>query len=179
MRCVFWWKIVGVEFPDELRDAYLLHDGCNAFLEFNTGLYFFVPYGWWCSLDSVVKAWESNCRVIDSLEASGDGDFYVPEESWGDLKVRPEWRSKKWIPIGLTGTSSCMLIDMNPGPKGVKGQLLKDFGDGEAQVVASSFNDYLSIFIKSIENNLISYLPDGWVSVATGDSVYDIHNIPT
>jgi cell wall assembly regulator SMI1 len=172
-------KVMGIVFPEDLCEAYLRHDGCEPIFDAAVGRQFFIPYGWFCTLEKSVQEWKCNCEVIDGLECGGDTGFYIPEEEWGDLKVRPEWRNKNRIPVGLTNTESGMFIDMAPGPGGVNGQLLEDFGDGEAKVVSSSLNSYLYIFMEKFESNLISYSPSGWVSVATGDSVYDIHNIPT
>ncbi|MCW7541616.1 SMI1/KNR4 family protein [Aquabacterium sp. A7-Y] len=160
---------LGHALPADVRAAYLRHGG-TADSTREDGPYFF-HYAAWCSLEAMVEDWESHCKLIRTCrEDPGYAELFPEEdESWRDLEVRPEWGSPNRIPLGRTNTANTLFIDLQPGPAGVRGQLLTDGGMGEAKVVASSLGQYLETLWARIEQDQIWWHPDkGWVIAATG-----------
>jgi cell wall assembly regulator SMI1 len=166
---------MGVRLPDEVRHAYLRHDGTlHGDLDEPSSL--FVPFNWWACLDDVVDNWRMKVEVSNSLRAKGDpGDLFPTYASWWeDLKVCPVWWNQKWIPIGLSGTATSAYIDLDPAPKGTVGQLILDGGMQEARWIANGFNHYLELLIDRVERGLLIFR-DGWVWTETDETVFDWH----
>jgi cell wall assembly regulator SMI1 len=159
-------RALDVQLPDEVRAAYLRHDGCSK-----------KWIGSLChlgSLERVVEVWKSCCGVAEELRLTGDLMLgYQPDDSaWPTLKVWPGWFHPKWIPIGVSNTPSCVHVDLCPNPAGKHGQLLQDEGMGEPSVLADSLNGYLEFLIEKVEHGVLKY-DNGWVLAASGERVYD------
>jgi cell wall assembly regulator SMI1 len=153
---------LGVVLPEEIRVAYLRHNGCLPAWRLLPGPpqqnRLFVPYFNWCDLDVMVQRWQlmqSELKLSQQLRP----DWYVgAEDWWNDLDVKPEgWRTQ-WIPIGLSDTPDTLYIDLDPGPKGSVGQMISTDGahDG-ASVFAANLNDYLARLIDGLEAGSITH----------------------
>jgi cell wall assembly regulator SMI1 len=158
---------IKIKFPDELRYAYLRHNG-SAFNVSPTeggGSPLFSGQSW-CSLDEVVKYWEMQSRVADSLAADPDTPVEIREElrpGWSELAIRDVWFHKKWIPIGTDGNPT-MYVDMAPGPKGHAGQILYDVGNRSAKLIAPSLFEWIAFITRHFESGrlVISETTGGW-----------------
>lgn len=156
---------VGLRFPEEVRRAYLRHNGSapSTTSQANQGLLFF-PFNWWASLDQLVAEWETRRSVAEQLRAEDPELFPEPRDSWRGLKVKPLWWNERWLPIGLSGTATCVCVDLDPGPAGDVGQIIVDQGTQEAQVIASSLDEYLGKICRCLEDNSLEYR-GGWIPV--------------
>jgi internalin A len=171
---------MGVFFPDDIRAAYLRHDG--ALTDGNLGpsclvssCRLFYPMNWWASLSEMVQHWHMKREVSTDLRRSDpDGFFPLYEPWWDDLKVKPVWWNEKWMPIGLSETPSSVYFDLDPAPKGTIGQLIKDGGMQEASVIATSLNHYLEMLIDRVERKVLVF-GDGWELADPDQSVYGAH----
>jgi cell wall assembly regulator SMI1 len=164
---------MGVRLPDEVRQAYLRHDG-TLHGDLGEPSSLFVPFNWWACLDDMVDNWRMMVRVSNGLRTEDDpGDLFPTQKPrWDDLKIRPVWWNEKWIPIGLSGTMTTAYIDLDPAPKGTLGQLILDGGMQEARWIAEGLNHYLELLIDRVERGLLIFR-DGWVCTETDETVFD------
>ncbi|AKJ31944.1 SMI1/KNR4 family protein [Caldimonas brevitalea] len=167
-------RTMGISFTEDLRAAYLRHDGAaDETMEHRP---FFFHYGAWCSLERMLEKWHSMCDLVASLkdEPGGDDQFPVEDDSWADLEVRPEYWNRHRIPVSRTNTINSLYVDLQPGPAGVRGQLLQDSGAGEPLVIARSLNEYLGTMADRIEQGLLAWDNNkGWVNASTGTTVLE------
>ncbi|MCW7540678.1 SMI1/KNR4 family protein [Aquabacterium sp. A7-Y] len=167
-------QALGVSFPEDVRTAYLRHNGA-ADQTIDHGPYFFY-YGGWCSLDMMVYKWQSTCRLADDLKLQPGGMDNFPEEdeTWADMEIRPEWWNPHRIPLSGSNTYNMLLVDLQPGPAGVRGQVLKDNGTGEPIVVARSLDELLTTMADRLEQGLMVWDPiKRWVNAATGTTILE------
>jgi cell wall assembly regulator SMI1 len=158
---------LGVKFPEEMRTAYLRHDGSNV----DCNACFFPPFNQFCSLDAMMTAWQ----LRQSVALNGDvSEPYANTDS--SMLVQPIWWDKKWIPVGISNTMTIITCDLNPGPSGKYGQLLCDSGMGESTPFANGLNNYIENLINRIENKVIGYRDDRWYWTKTGLHILDWNN---
>jgi cell wall assembly regulator SMI1 len=152
---------LGVQFPAEIRRAYS-----------SEGM-FFAPFNWWACLDDVLHNWQMTKGVSDDARRELDESLFpVADSSWDELKIAPVWWNERWIPIGLSGTSTSVYFDLDPAAKGTFGQLIRDDGMQDAEWVCDGFDHYLELLIQRVESGRIAYR-DRWVFSATGEPVYE------
>jgi cell wall assembly regulator SMI1 len=165
-----------VQFPEEVRRAYLRHNGSlGDHPTFCGSGWIFVGNNWWASLEEMVEAWRSKVRVSEKLRHQDSEGFFPSYEPWWDAaKVRPVWWSSKWIPLGLSVTPQAIYFDLDPAPKGAVGQLLNDDGMQEASVIATSLNHYLEMLIDRVERKVLVF-GNGWELADPDQSVYGAH----
>jgi cell wall assembly regulator SMI1 len=164
---------LGVEFPAQIRQAYLRHDG-SSHREDMEGGKLFVCFKWWASLDEMVQNWQMKVEVLADFRKQKYSELVLPirDSSWSDLKIAPVWWNEKWIPIGLSNTPESTYIDLDPAPKGTLGQILEDGGTGDASWLSSGLNHYLELLIERVESGRLIFR-DGWVWTSTNEPVYD------
>lgn len=163
---------LGVQFPAEIRRAYSRHDGSDHREGTSEGM-FFAPFNWWSRLDDVVSYWQMKVELRDdALRELDESLFPVADPSWDELKIAPVWWNEKWIPIGLSGTSTSVYFDLDPAAKGTFGQLIRDDGMQDAEWVCDGFDHYLELLIQRVESGRLAYR-DRWVFAATGEPVYE------
>ena len=166
---------MAVIFPEEIRAAYLRHDGTSHAGQIGASCLLFYPMNWWANLEEVVDNWQMKVRVSESLR-NDDSRGYFPTYNpwWDDLKVCPVWWNPKWVPIGLSGTATSVYVDLEPAPKGTIGQLIADDGMQEASVIASGLNHYLEMLIDRVERKVLVF-GEGWELADPNQSVYGAH----
>lgn len=144
----------GQALPDDIRRAYLRHDGCDLTSHEEIGL--FGRFNW-IPLTQLRDAW---------LQSLNDHDFSDPyfyeDDQWSGLPIRP-WSSAPpaWIRLAAgLGFAGSVYVDLLPGSTGRSGQLIGEDIHGMSKcVVASSLTEYL--------NHLSSALESGTVCVFT------------
>jgi cell wall assembly regulator SMI1 len=142
----------GVRLPDDIRHAYLRHDGCVG--SGGKSNHLLAPYFDWRPLEDCVDQWDILKRLYD--ESSPDEDMYpTDEENWPTAVVRPWLGSPLWIPFGGTNTESCLCIDMHPGPAGIVGQLIESSGFPE--FYSPSFDAYLNWLALGLADGSVRY----------------------
>jgi cell wall assembly regulator SMI1 len=158
--------LLGLRFPEEIRAAYLHHDGQvagndwtylpdRATLKEYCALFYWGLH--WCNLDQLKALW---CRSFNGKWKNRQKDregFPKYNSSWDALAVRPILWSRKWIPIGISSGPPSGWIDLDPAPMGTEGQLISDDGTCEASVVALGFNHYLTSLLDGLESGEIVY----------------------
>ena len=82
----------------------------------------------------------------------------------------PELWNKKWIPIGLSSTSSSYYIDLMPCARGTKGQIISDSGMIEAILIAPSLNAWIEFVMQSFESGRFTAHPETgeWIDTLWG-----------
>lgn len=110
-------------------------------------------------------------------ELDEESMFPVADASWDELKIAPVWWNEKWIPIGLSGTSTSVYFDLDPAPKGACGQLFEDSGMQEAFWYSNGFDHYLEQLIELVDTGLLIY-QGGWVWASTGELANDLLTRP-
>jgi cell wall assembly regulator SMI1 len=151
--------------PADVRDSYLLHDGCKGIGGFNEGdgPLLFCGYRW-SSLSDALDLWRYFYEVVPYEELDDSAYDFLDEPDNGWDAVRP-WNHfpRCWFPIGQIGDdhSGAWFIDMLPGPKGSVGQLVKQSMGMSSLVVTASFAEYLHALTESLEKGEIEYRGDG------------------
>lgn len=126
-------KVLGLEFPEALRSLFQRHDGQY---HNKPGLF---P-GWkLLSLDSVEREW----LAWNSLLSAGE----LFDEMQSDGRIRAVPWDASWIPFTSSGGGDNQCVDLNPGPSGVYGQVIKldhqsEFLTWIAADVSSWFHDF-------------------------------------
>jgi cell wall assembly regulator SMI1 len=163
----FAQTMLGVKFPEEIRSAYLCHDGSRV----ESGSCFFPPFNQFASLEVMVSAWQLRQKIAVDTDATEPYAITNPS-----MLVQPVWWDEKWLPIGTSNSMTIISADLNPGPSGRYGQLLCDNGMGESTPFSSGLNSYLEDMVCRIEGNLIGYKDDGWYWIKTGLHILDWNN---
>jgi cell wall assembly regulator SMI1 len=161
---------LGMTLPQEVRDAYFRHNGSPR-----DGPALFINWGNWCSLEEMVGYWKRRVSTLEQDQARSPDIFPEYAPYWDTLKVSPVWWNRFWIPIGRTNTISTFYIDMQPGPLGVVGQVIEDFGMCDAAWKASSFNAYLTHLIDHLETRRLVYdapARNGYTDTRTGKEAW-------
>ncbi len=158
--------ILGVNFPDELRCAYLTHDGTNRNDAIRSkSKTFFPSFHQFSQLDVLLaqsQLWLNmyhQCGYDKEIDPNHPCYVACTQE----MKIQPVaiW-DPKWIPIGDSGSSSTIFIDLNPGPSGAHGQLLTHGGTDPPEILANGLNDYLETLCNRLENRTIFYKNGLW-----------------
>lgn len=133
-------RYLGMKLPREVRLSYLRHNGQ---VEGSPALF----AGWeWYSLDRVRSEWEMMKGLLDS------GCFDGRQSDADGLKVRKDWWNPAWIPLTHIDTGDNHCVDLDPGPKGKRGQIIEIWNDARLRiVVAPSFGQWLSDFANDLE----------------------------
>jgi cell wall assembly regulator SMI1 len=130
-------EAMGVSFPDEVKAAYRIHDGCSGagFL-----------YGWeWLSLERMVSEW----KVWKDLLDGGDFDGI---NSRPHRAIRNDWWHPSWIPLTYDGGGNHHCLDLAPAKRGRVGQIIMMWhDDSERPLEADSFAAWLEAFADFLE----------------------------
>jgi cell wall assembly regulator SMI1 len=131
-------KLMGVEFPEDVRASYLLHDGQVGAAPI---------MGEWQLLS--LKVMKSRWKMLK--ESYDEGKF---EESRVKPKgpVKAEWWNPKWVPVAYNGAGDLYCVDLDPAPKGKAGQLVSFWHvDDRREVVAKSFRAWLKEYADDLK----------------------------
>lgn len=150
-------QALGLTFPADLRAAYLRHDGVEP------GAPKFFAFGFrWCSLDELVSCWQMLRRVEDDMRTHDPEAFEQDEEFLAQSEAQLTPFEAGWIPVGLTGTEHLLFCDMNPAPRGRRGQLIQQGGRVVFVVVEKSLESYLLRMIDALEGGRIEGMDGGY-----------------
>ncbi len=132
-------KFLSVEFPDEVKDSYRIHNGLSSRnVGFINGLEFL-------SLARMREEWTVWKDLLDS------GSF-EDWESEPEKKVRTDWWNPKWIPLTSDWGGNYECLDLDPTEEGDVGQIISMWhDDGERRVLADSFRGWLEQFANDLE----------------------------
>jgi cell wall assembly regulator SMI1 len=154
-------KALGVTLPDDVRELYRIHDGQSPD---TSGLF----DDWeFLSLARVIKEW----RMWKGLS---DGGEFKGKKSKSSGETRKDWWNLAWIPLTSNGAGDHHCLDLAPGPKGTRGQIIQFFHDDDKRsVVAKSLGEWLEAFAGEldVETQVISQGVDGAIGTPTMDEL--------
>jgi cell wall assembly regulator SMI1 len=126
----------GLELPEEFLKLYRWHDGQEPGC---TGVFYGLEF---LPLSKVLKEWRFAAEEAASL------DPVEPSPSW---VVRRSIANRHWIPFAGDGGGNFLAIDLQPGPRGVRGQVI-NFGSDEVLQYALAPN--VTAFISWVAGEL-------------------------
>lgn len=128
-------RALGEELPLDVHALYRLHDGQASD---TPGVFMGLPF---LPLHSVVAAWESWQDVVD---ASTDEEVSAHCTSEPPGAVRAAYTCSGWVPLSDDYGGNHLGVDLAPGPRGERGQII-NFGRDELHkfVLAGSLDDFL------------------------------------
>jgi len=137
--------VIGHRLPDDVRFAYKLGNGETGRIGYERAVGIFAGEEF-LSTQEMIRQYNEHIKLLD--------DVYR-EDSFNDTvstivplgTVKQDVFNRNWIPIG--GEDSAHLsIDFDPGPKGVKGQLIYHDGDTPAYFqLGTSFTDFCQFLL--------------------------------
>ena len=110
--------LFGVRLPEDVRQAYLWHDGAN-FIRWRSTLVLpllIPPYYRWMPLEESVKIW-TMFRDFDKKMLEEKNRDWNPPDDVDELKgmpVRLRTSDVKWIPVGNADADVFAYVDLNP-----------------------------------------------------------------
>jgi cell wall assembly regulator SMI1 len=140
-------RFLGVSFPEEVRDSFRIHDGQSG-----------GPWLMWgddlLSLGRIREEWAIWKGLLD---AGTFTDF----RSDSDGRVVENWWHAKWIPLTSDGGGNHYCLDLNPGPKGRAGQVIRMWHDDSSRPVAApSYRALVAEFAAALEAGEYVYCED-------------------
>jgi cell wall assembly regulator SMI1 len=110
--------VIGVKLPKDVRDSYRVYNGQCAGLGIIYGLAVEPLRDCLCHWKSWVKGYKGN------LEDGSDAGLDENCSSFPQGFVRPVYFDRGWIPLTYDGGGNHIAVDLNPGPKGTRGQVI-------------------------------------------------------
>ena len=131
---------LGITFPEDIRSLYKWRNG-------QIGILFLFDEFRLYSLEEMLKMQRVNLNSCtpEYTDVTDDSGIFK------DCIFNP-----KWIPIGDNGGNTMLYLDMDPGKKGVKGQLLEAC-DGEPNFIFKSLQEFLEATTKRIASGEIAW----------------------
>jgi cell wall assembly regulator SMI1 len=138
--------VIETRLPDDVREAYLWHDGCDMgddFLKAQKALGLFGCHRW-LPLAECQRHWQWNLGGFDGTDPYACDD---DNGAWSGWAIRP-WLAPppNWIPLAERRNPTTHLYsDLLPGPAGVAGQLVGEDVHGGPRIwlEARSLRTYL------------------------------------
>ncbi len=96
---------LGQTIPDALKASLKRHNGVEEIQW---------PKGEFLSVESIIRDWDMRTGLFDSQD----------ETDHKDGMIKSGWWRKEWIPIDADGAGNGACLDLAPGAKGQKGQII-------------------------------------------------------
>ncbi|MEK6235658.1 MAG: SMI1/KNR4 family protein [Planctomycetales bacterium] len=129
---------LGVKFPADFRESYLLHDGQAEDGAFISGGGYLSNYYEFLSLERIGETWRHWQEMLDELVEFQDFPIN-PDEG-----VQAKWWHEKWIPIADNGGGDVMCVDLEPDAGGRVGQVVSvDHESNRRRVAGDSVSEWL------------------------------------
>lgn len=134
-------RMLGVTFPDDVRQFYLCHDG-----QYDKPPYLFNGFQF-LSLDMMASEW-SCWQELDADPHHYELDYIpVPE-------IKPIWWSSKWVPFTADGCGNCQCIDLDPNQAGKSGQIITMWLSETSRCLeSSSLAEWFERFVSRVLNH--------------------------
>jgi cell wall assembly regulator SMI1 len=146
---------MGQKLPEDIRFAYLRHDGCSYSDLDALGLFNSCR---WLPIKESIEEWNAVCESIDGLSTAEVCSFDETDPLWSEVAIRPfTLHPAQWIPFG-EGSGRPIFIDLLPGDSGHIGQIIGKYipgGSGDTWVIAKSFNNHLHDLLLALEQGLL------------------------
>lgn len=132
-------KLFGVQFPDDVKASYSVHNGQQGQAAPLMGDWQLL------SLEDIASQW----KIMQDLVAAGKFDN-VSSTPIGP--VRADWWNPKWIPIAYNGAGDLYCLDLDPAPKGNIGQIITFWHmDDKRERIAKSYQAWLQGFADDLD----------------------------
>lgn len=142
---------LGVEFSEDLKEFYRIHNGGTWELALIDG---------WelLSLEEMQSQWKVWKELLDGGEFEGI-------KSEPESEIRDDWWNEKWIPITHNGGGDHDCLDFAPTEEGDVGQIIKMWHDWEQRSWESpSFRNWITTFADELEAGLYKYSEEYGIS---------------
>jgi cell wall assembly regulator SMI1 len=139
---------LGAELPSDVVELYRAYDG-QVELHDRRGLFYGVR---WMPLSEVLAAWE-NWVDLGTRDPGLVDDCAEFMKSDPPGAIEPIYINRGWIPFTADGSGNNLGIDLAPGPKGTRGQVII-FGrdENEKFLVAPSLSAFTSWYADQLES---------------------------
>jgi cell wall assembly regulator SMI1 len=142
--------VIGQDLPADLIASYQIHNGQAEDAECGGMLPFGEDYGdiahSLASIEDVVADYEMMTELLEG------GDFVGIEKEQHDAIKAAPW-NKGWIPIANDGGGDYHCVDLDPGPNGVRGQIITVVEGPTQAVIADSLAEWLQMVAGEMEAN--------------------------
>ncbi len=130
--------------PDDLQTLYRRHNGEDD--KKLSGMLFGLP---WLSLEVALGEWKGWRELADD-DFSGIDESIV---SVPEGHIKKNYINTHYFPISHDSGGNNIGIDLDPGPKGTKGQIINYGSDENTRyVIAPSLNDFLAFCIYQLQS---------------------------
>jgi cell wall assembly regulator SMI1 len=172
-------KLIGEQFPDFVRAAYLRHDG--QVLNRRVAHYLLMPTCIWLELAEVNEFWKEQREANDDFFPTMTAVETEYMSRIDNCVIRNVSFHRGHIPIGSSWAGDNFYLDLAPGVLGVRGQVFGGAADDffPRETEAASLERYLQNLIQRLEEGSVVYAPDtGLFDPSTGMRVYSVATSP-
>jgi cell wall assembly regulator SMI1 len=139
-------RSLGLHLPDDIRESYLLHNGTGWLLYFGEVM----PLG-------AVEAMWRRYGEWQRENGFGLGADWQPRDIKGPIK--PIWWSPLRVPLTDNGGGDPVMLDLDPGKGGPRGQIIKfNHEVGPINVLAGSWSEWLTGIANGLEAGKYVYI---------------------
>jgi cell wall assembly regulator SMI1 len=127
---------VGIQFPDDVKASYTIHDGQRETAPALMGEWALL------SLQAIARQW-SPLKALYDAGTFPQADALVEAHA----PVRANWWNIRWIPMTHNGAGDFYCLDMDPAPWGSQGQVITFWHmDTKREKIADSFRSLMQKF---------------------------------
>ncbi len=143
----------GLEFPNDLRQSYELHDGSNRIWLFEQGYLMPLakPHGLPKRKQALFRGVSESWKAMNDMLQDGyfsDSGF----KSRPKGPIKNSWWNPKWIPITYNGSGDHVCVDLDPAKGGQVGQVIDWWHErGATNVLAAGFAEWLATLVHRLE----------------------------
>jgi cell wall assembly regulator SMI1 len=144
-------SLLGVSFPNNVRESYRIHDGQRA----ERVSHPLLDDGWeLLSLQGMVAHWKSWASALDK-------GVFQNAAARPQPPIQGNWWHPAWIPVATCHTGSNICLDLAPSEKGHYGQLIAVLHDDPARhLVAGGWSEWLTHFLHDLHRGMYFYSDD-------------------
>jgi cell wall assembly regulator SMI1 len=144
---------VGLELPSDVMWLYQQHNGECANVPFGRGMMFGERFLSLAEATQSLLGWQSVRESIADTPNEQAGAFATPQET-----VKCQYINAKWIALSDTNGNN-ISVDLDPGPKGVSGQIIYSGRDVANKVqLGTSFTEFARAVLRQIVANNVEVL---------------------
>ncbi len=142
---------LGLTLPEDYKASLKIHNGDVYLHDYN-----------YLSLKGALRKWSLMVRL--GKEGTFEGREVVGAS---DGKIQDRWWHEGWIPFAEDGGGNMLYIDMAPGEKGNKGQILQmELDSGPFSTEYKSFLEYMEHYRDALQRGVYEVNSDGMLSEA-------------
>lgn len=160
-------EAIGQQLPSDLRESYFLVNGQETdSTSLPTGLFFGVAL---MPLEEALTEWEIWRNVSQEY-----GQAFENQTSRPLGAIKEGYANSAWIPLCKDFVGNNIALDMDPGPKGTRGQIISFGRDQDTKyVIAPNWRSFLARFVFDLEAGLWTIDDEGKLYAKAGISYGD------